>query len=226
MSAIVKTLEKAVKDEINVGMVPNSVEFSSHTITQNIRQKVNDGILEIDGLNVEDVDGVMTQRIEHDDVRHFVHAECGGRNCFVPGYERKWNTLGGTRGYWSWSPVGTHMNTKDDDNGIFQPVMPNPVMAPPPHPSQTIQSKPVHNDSLKYMDPMIIGKVVNYFENRLAKGKPASLHDAQKRMKRNPLTIAQIKQIALDEDFTVRRELGQAECDSIVIHSVVNVSSI
>lgn len=216
MSATIKSLQQAVVDEITQGFVANQCEFSAHDVTVCLRKKINDGVLELYGVAFEDVDGVNTQYVAHDDVRFIVRNHCGNGVCNVPGYERRWNpfTNGRPGGYFTWASLGSHADD-DDDGTIAQPAAPVASVAPSQVQSTTGMLRSIigHADP---KDPVVIAKVVAYFTNRIKKGTPGTLHSAQRSLKRNPLFIAQIKEIALDNGFMVDHIPFKAECDSEV----------
>lgn len=236
MSGTIKTLQQAVVDEITQGFVANQCEFSAHDVTVCLRKKINDGILELAGVAVEDVDGINTQRVSHEDVRFVVHDHCGNGICNIPGYERRWNpfTNGRPGGYFTWASLGTHTDDDDDDDDdddgtIAQPAAPlsgvsigtsivagfgttatTPAPVPATPKAQTLSYPHANPD-----DPIVISKVVAYFTNQVKRGGVGTLHSAQRSLKRDPLTIAEIKQIATANGFLIDNQ-GGAECDSKV----------
>lgn len=199
-----KTMEQAIRDEINA-FVANGCEFSAHTITQNIRTKVNSGSLEIDSLSAATLAGKQTQYIEHQIVRDLVHQICGFGN--LPGYERKWNSVPNlpTGGYFIWAPLGTHDDDDDDDED-------DDTASGTP---SNLVTKQVYSPASP-ADPVVVGKVLNYFDHRLSIGNPASLHSTQRRLKRSPLTIDQIKAIAEANKYAVVAVPGKPVSDSLV----------
>lgn len=203
-----KTMEQAIRDEIDA-FVKNGCEFSAHAITQNIRTKVNSGSLEIDTLQMVTLGGKQTQYIEHQIVRDLVHQICGFGN--LSGYERKWNSVPNlpTGGYFVWAPSGTHDDdddadddADDDDNAVFSATA-------------NATAKQAYSPASP-TDPVVVGKVLNYFDHRLSIGTPATLHSTQRRMKRSPLTIDQIKAIAESNKYVVETFPGKPVSDSIV----------
>jgi len=203
-----KTMEQAVRDEVNA-FVANGCEFSAHTITQNIRTKVNSGSLEIDGLAICQLGSKQTQYIEHQIIRDLVHQICGFGN--LSGYERKWNSVPNlpTGGYFVWAPIGTHDDDDEDedDDDVVTGASPNVIM------KQTYSAADPN-------DPVIVGKVLNYFDHKLSLGSPATLHSTQRRLKRSPLTIDQIKKIAEDNGYTIYTPAGVSLSDSVVTGKV------
>lgn len=187
-----KTIEQAVQDEIDA-FIKNSCEFSAHTITTNIRTKVNNGQMEIDGLSYEMVNGVNTQKIDHNVIRSIVHQICA-RN--VSGYDRKWNQLPNGGGYFSWAPVNMvnfiAMDDDEDDEDDAVGTTGNVSVQ-----FGTLSHKnPVADPN----DPIIQDMVVSY----VLKHRPVTLRDIQKRMKRNRLTIAQIEDIVEKKGFSLK----------------------
>lgn len=202
MNKQVKQLSDAIQDEIDA-FVSNGCNFSAFTITKNIRAKVNAEVLEIDGLPFETIGGVNTQNIEHDTVRSIVHQICGFNN--IAGYERHFvndSTKRGS-GYYEWGPVGTAQSQTSSTT----------VSAITTGNSTPSTSKPVPADP---NDPVVCGKVLNYWDHRFNNGNPATLHSTQRCLKRNPLSIAQIRQIAVDNNYVVEPVTGKPESESIV----------
>jgi hypothetical protein len=212
MSATIKTFEQAITDEIRNGFMANQCEFSAHDVTVCIRKKVNDGLLEISGIPFQEIGGVKTQMIDHSDVRFFVHQHCTSNP--LVGYERKWNPNAKGSGYYSWAAIQTTADDDDDADDAQTPFS-TPASSIVSGMGQTpvVTAYPAADPA----DPMIVGKVVNYFTKKAQAGTPGTLHTAQRRMKRNPLTIAQIKQIAVDNGFTVHSRTGLPECESTVM---------
>ena len=223
MSATVKSLQQAVHDEID-HLVQNGVEFSAWEVTKLIREKINHGELEIDTIDFTVVDGIKTQYIDHDDVRFIVHSYCDDASCSIAvsldildlGYEKKWNKFKDLRpgGYYSWGPINDDDDVTQPFSGIVQGIgctgtgtvitlatQVTPGKFPPGDPS----------------NPVLIEKVLKYFSKGVCQQKPRTLHGAQKRMKRNPLTIDQIKTIAMNNGYVLRRTGKSAECDSNVV---------
>ena len=197
----VKTLKMAVQDEIIQGFVANGCEFSAYTITVAIRAKVNNGMLEIDGLPYQMMNGVNTQLVSHDEVRDLVRLITS--TSAITDYVRSWRSAPNTPtgGYWVWSkavvaqpcPQVPVSAADDDDDDVTAPVIPVTQS------SLTIPKNPSADPN----DPEIIKMLTSYFDNRISMGQPASLHTAQSRMKRHRLTIAQIMKIAEDNGYTV-----------------------
>jgi hypothetical protein len=196
----VKTLKQAVRDEIIQGFVANGCEFSAYTITVAIRAKVNNGMLEIDGIPYQMMNGVNTQVVSHGDVRDLVRLVTSISP--IANYVRNWRSAPNTPtgGYWVWSKAviaqpcpQVPVAAADDDDDVTAPVAP------------VTQSGPIapKNPSADPNDPEIIKMLTSYFDNRISMGQPASLHTAQSRMKRHRLTIAQIMKIAEDNGYAV-----------------------
>ena len=98
----------------------------------------------------------------------------------------------------------------DDDDDDQQPsgvaaLFSNPTATNVPTPATGSVNSYVPADP---NDPTIISMVTNYFDNRYNSGTPATLHSTQNRMKRNPLTLAQISGIAESQGYTVNNNGG------------------
>ena len=199
-TAVRKTLTQAVEDEIQQGFVQNGCEFSAHSITVNLRFKVNDGDIEIEGRQCEDVDGVTTQRIEHDEVRDIVHSLCGTHS--LSGYERVWNPLPQRGGYYSWAPIGSRQKGTPKPNAMNDILKPNPAKQS----SITSSISSATSDQVRTCgQPVaIVKKVLSYVENRYKRGTPATLKTTQCRLKRTPLGIAQIAEIITRNGYQLK----------------------
>ncbi len=228
-----KTMYQAVKDEIFEGFVKNGCDFSAYNVTLNIRNKVNNGLLEIDQLPYEMINGVMTQEIFHTDVKGamvFVIEDFG-----LPGYKRAWiskeNDVPAHFAYVVDSGSNVDPTTSKNHQIYVSNKMNIPVTAVTPSQKVVSTSAPqlplaplpapvVHyhqnlpslatpvtqvggyrNPAGDPNDPMIVKMLTSYFEKRISEGQPATLHQAQSRMRRHRLTIAQIADIATKNGY-------------------------
>lgn len=213
MCAAVKLMQDAVQDEINA-FVANGCVFSAFSITQNLRTKVNNGTLEIDGLPFLTIGGSNTQRIEHDSVRSIVHQICGYNN--IAGYERRFVTDPNARGggYYEWGPAQQNIQTIGGSTGTSGSVQVGTV-------TQTYAPLGVSTAKVLYTpadptDPIVVGKILNYFNKRLSLGVPATLHSTQRRLKRSPLTIDEIKVIATSNNYVVELVAGKPDSEALI----------
>jgi len=71
---MLKSIQQAVQDAIKF-FTDNKREFSAHDITNQIRQRVNSGEYEIDGISKCTLGGISTQVISHNDVKNIVKIE-------------------------------------------------------------------------------------------------------------------------------------------------------
>lgn len=215
-----KTMYQAVKDEIFEGFVKNGCNFSAYNVTLNIRDKVNNGLLEIDQLPYEMINGVMTQEIFHTDVKGamvFVIEDFG-----VPGYKRTWiskeNDIPAHFAYVVDSGSSVDPTTSKKHQIYVSNKMIVPVTAPPSQPvvqpvqvpnvQTNVQVGTYRNPAGDPNDPAIIKMLTSYFDNRISFGQPATLHTAQSRMRRHRLTIDQIADIAKKNGY----DLLQGDC--------------
>lgn len=210
---MLKTMENAVRDEINA-FVKNSCEFSAYNITKNIRTKVNGGILEIDGLSFVNIDGISTQRIDHDIVKPIVKMIANG----IVNYTRRWND-NNTRGYFSWVPIASivdeEYDEEDEENyGCDDSCSCNDSCSCDDSCDCNI---PISTGDVS--DPLVISKVTSYFDNRINQGNPATLHSTQRRMKRTPLTIKQIARIAEVYGYCVKSITNRPYSDSYITNN-------
>lgn len=183
----VKSLENAVRDEIDA-FVKNGCEFSAHSITTNIRVKVNSGNLEIDGLPQDQIGGIMTQNIEHQTVRTIVHQLFNSGDIQAMGFDRRWQTSPNANGgYFTYGPVGV---------GAI------PVMPPVASVQNAMTNQPIFTPASP-TDPNVVKSVLDYFDHRFADGIPATLHSTQRRLKRTPLSITDIAQIATTNGYRI-----------------------
>lgn len=187
----VKSLEIAVRDEIDA-FVKNGCEFSAFSITSNIRHKVNNGSLEIDGIPKDNIDGMQTQNIEHQTIRAIVHQIFNRGDIESMGYERRWqNFPNQNSGYFAYGP-STQTNSQNSQvNSIHSDTT-----------SQPINKNNVYSPASP-SDPSVVKSVIDYFDHRFADGTPATLHSTQRRMKRTPLSITDIAQIAVSNGYQI-----------------------
>lgn len=74
-------------------LINDQASFTAHDVTAKVRDGIKDGLYDIDGQPWEDIDGVHTQRVEHEDVRAIVRAEArtailnAGYKVFDAGYK-------------------------------------------------------------------------------------------------------------------------------------------
>ena len=213
MSSAVKSMQDAVQDEINA-FVANGCVFTAFSITQNLRMKVNTGALEVDGLPFLTIGGSSTQKIEHDSIRGVVHQICGFNN--VAGYERHFvsdpNARGG--GYYEWGPSQQTIQTIGGSTGTSGAMQVGTV-------TQTNAPLVVSTAKVLYLpadptDPIVVGKILNYFNKRLSLGVPATLHSTQRRLKRSPLTIDEIKIIAVSNNYVVEPIAGKPDSEALI----------
>ena len=241
----VKSLQQAVEDEILKGFIENKCEFSVWTITMAIRAKINNKMIQIEGINFEDVDGLNTQKIEHSFIKHIINKLVKDKLIYNAGYERVWHN---NPGYWSYVPTVIHdvKNTKVDDscNNFWTTKCSKTINSMPSsmncrvvkkseeeklEQKKTIPVSPISNATsssssikstknqkvdISSISSKVIRKVTTYFDRRFSKGKPATLHSTLRRMKRDPLTINQIKKIAEESGYNIiqnDRALSHAE---------------
>jgi hypothetical protein len=192
----VKSLETAVLEEIDAFMA-NDCEFSAHSVTVNIRTKVNSGNLEIDGLSQDTIGGITTQKIEHHIVRNIIYQQYNGGSIQNRGYDRRWQVAPNANGgYFVYGPVN-----------VTSTQVPQASVAPVQS-AMTSQSSPANQSVVK--------SVLNYFDNRFADGVPATLKSTQSRLKRSPLLVTDIAQIAVSNGYLVVPVPGKSYSRSIV----------
>ncbi len=68
------TLENAVIKVVNEQFIDKNLDFSAYDVTSKVRREINENRFEITGKTFEDINGMTTQRINHDEVRVIVRA--------------------------------------------------------------------------------------------------------------------------------------------------------
>lgn len=198
----VKSLEIAVRDEIDA-FVANGCEFSAHSITTNIRTKVNSGSLEIDGIPKDTIGGIVTQNIEHQTIRAIVYQLFNNGEIQAKGFDRRWQAAPNANGgYFCYGPAGVN-------------ATPQPSVAPVQNAMATQSNGGTYNQA-NPSDPAVVKSVLDYFDHRFADGTPATLHSTQRRLKRTPLSVTDIAQIATANGYMVEPVIGQPYSESTV----------
>lgn len=81
------SLKDAVEQVIATQFIATNASFSAYDVTSKVRREVNEGRFEITGKQVEDVNGIKTQRVGHDEVRGLVRDYMNA----VSTYDRRFN---------------------------------------------------------------------------------------------------------------------------------------
>ena len=169
-----------------------SFDFSAHDITKELRRQVNSGEIALSDIDERDVDGSITQYIEHDVVRNLVR-ELYTEN-LIPDYGRKDN------GQYI---VYTKLNiTPSQTTTVTLAAQPTPTPTPtPPQPAISQITKET--------------MVIDYVKRKVAKGEHPTLKRIQSRMKRASLTCGEIESVLMKYGYAVR-QTGRY-CDSVVV---------
>jgi len=199
----VKNMETAVRDEI-AAFVANGCEFSAHSITTNVRTKVNSGNLEIDGLPKIILGVNNTQYIGHQTVRAIVDQLFANGDIRAVNYDRRWQVASNQNGgYLVYGPAGSN-------------VAPQPSSSVYPVQNAMASQSGATCGHADPRDPVVVQSVLDYFDHRFSGGDPATLKSTQSRLKRSPLFVTDIAQIAISNGYLVVPVIGRAYSESIV----------
>ena len=182
--------------------VSSDESFSAWNITQEVREAVNKHEVTIDGLRIVPLgQNPNTQYIAHDEVRALVYPYADA----LSGYRRR-----DTGQYQLWEP---HDGDDDDDVDLDSD---GPLDVSSQYSQQSTATTPPTAAQLNQI-PHRNRLIKTYIDNRLAVNDPPTLKSVQSRMKGWPLSLDDIKDIAVAEGFTVTPSAdGDFHRDSVI----------
>jgi hypothetical protein len=181
----------------------NQTDFSAYDVTREIRVQANSGDIQIQGLPVEPVDGVNTNRIDHEDVRELVIELY--TNGLITDYRKDRGNANGQNyiKYVYVNPSAPVVGGNVSNSAVAS--NPVPTAQTPQKFNLTFKAYGNSAGAPKYAN---VGRILAYVSQKKAKGGTPTLKSIQSALKGFKITTKEIESLVTSNGYKVTLQAG------------------